>query len=264
MIRKSRVLRDIAAGRVATCIKMNLGDPRVVELAGLAGFSAVWLCNEHVPNEWTNLEHCVRAALYDVDSIVRVAKGSYSDYIKPFECDATGIMVPHVTTADEARAIVDTCRFLPMGHRALDGGNADGRYCQMPMGQYIEYCNRERYLILQIESPEGVENVETIAAVPGYEFLLFGPGDFSHRIGRPGEINLPEVLEARRKVEEAARRHGKKCFAVGVRGTPEELKQRNYYISHLTADVTALGASFAETIKNFGQEVTKTDAYYNR
>jgi len=61
----------------------------------------VWLCNEHVPNDWLNLEHQIRAAkLFDMDTIVRVSKGSYSEYIKPFECDATGIMVPHIASAD--------------------------------------------------------------------------------------------------------------------------------------------------------------------
>ncbi len=264
-MRKSRVLRDIAAGRVATCMKMNLGDPRVIEMAGLAGFSSVWLCNEHVPNEWTNLEHSVRAAkLHDVDTIVRVAKGSYSDYIKPFECDATGIMVPHVTSADEARAIVDMCRFGPIGHRAMDGGNTDGQFCQMPAAEYIEYSNHQRYLILQIESPEAAENAEAIAAVPGYEFLLFGPGDFSHRIGKTGDINAPEVLEARAKVEAAARKHGKMCFSVGVRGTPAELQKRNYHITSLCSDVVTLGTGFAAAIKNFGQPTDTSDPYYNR
>lgn len=264
-MRKSRVLRDIAAERVATCMKMNLGDPRVIELAGLSGFSAVWLCNEHVPNDWTNLEHCVRAAkLYDVDTIVRVAKGSYSDYIKPFECDATGIMVPHVASADEARAIVDACRFRPIGHRALDGGNSDGLYCQMPAAEYIEYSNHQRYLILQIESPEAAEKVEEIAAVPGYEFLLFGPGDFSHRIGKTGDINAPEVLAARKRVEDAARKNGKMCFSVGVRDTPAELRKRNYHIISLASDVVTLGSGFTEAIKAFGQAAAAPDAYYNR
>ncbi|MDZ4287695.1 MAG: aldolase, partial [Prosthecobacter sp.] len=83
--RSSRILREIRAGKRATVFKLNLIDPRIVELAGLSGASAVWLCNEHVPNDWLNLEHQVRAAkLHDMDTIVRVSKGSYSEYVKPF------------------------------------------------------------------------------------------------------------------------------------------------------------------------------------
>ena len=96
-LRSSRILRELRAGKRPTCFKLNLGDPRVIELCGLAGASAVWICNEHVSNDWFNLENQIRAAkLYDVDTIVRVEKGSYSDYVKPFEADATAIMVPHV------------------------------------------------------------------------------------------------------------------------------------------------------------------------
>jgi len=89
------MLRELRAKQTPTCFKLNLGDPRVIELCGLAGVSAVWICNEHVSNDWFNLENQIRAAkLYDVDTIVRVEKGSYSDYVKPFEADATAIMVP--------------------------------------------------------------------------------------------------------------------------------------------------------------------------
>jgi 4-hydroxy-2-oxoheptanedioate aldolase len=159
-LRPSRILREIRAGQNSTVIKLNMGDPRIVELAGLAGASAVWLCNEHVPNSWLNLEHQVRAAkLYDMDTIVRVNKGGYSEYVKPFECDATGIMVPHVTSADEARNVVDMVRCRPLGSKALDAGNMDGLFCQVPLAEYAQHCNTEKFVILQIESPEALEVV---------------------------------------------------------------------------------------------------------
>ncbi|MDW8310581.1 MAG: aldolase/citrate lyase family protein, partial [Verrucomicrobiales bacterium] len=171
-LRASRILRELRAGRRPVCFKLNLNDPRVVELCGLAGASAVWLCNEHVPNDWVNLENQIRAAkLFDMDTIVRVARGSYSDYVKPFEADATAIMVPHVTTAEEARAVVQMTRFHPLGRRAMDGGNVDGRYCQVPVSRYIAHSNRQRLLIFQIESPDALENVEAIAAMPGIDVL---------------------------------------------------------------------------------------------
>src|SRR5690606_6230761 len=169
-LRSSRVLREVRAGRPATVLKLNLNDPRIVEMAGLAGASAVWLCNEHVPNDWTNLEHQIRAAkLHDMDTIVRVSKGSYSEYIKPFECDATAIMVPHIASAEEARQVVDMVRYQPLGRKALDGGNVDGLFCQVPLAEYVHHCNTEKLVILQIESPEALEVVEEIAAVPGYD-----------------------------------------------------------------------------------------------
>jgi 4-hydroxy-2-oxoheptanedioate aldolase len=232
---------------------MNLGDPRVVEIAGLAGADAVWLCNEHVPNDWLNLEHQIRAAkLYDLDTIVRVAKGSYSDYVKPLEADATGLMVPHVTTADEARQIVQMTRFQPLGRRAWDGGNMDGKFCLVPVAEYLQHSNSERVLILQIESPEALENVEQIAAVPGFDGLLFGPGDFSHLLGRAGQIDDPEVVAARRRVGAAARAHGKFAMSAGLFASRAVLESEGYNVFNLGADVLGIGDYFRAKVAEFG------------
>ena len=95
-LRSSRLLRLLREKQIPATLKVNLSEPRVIELAALCGVDAVWICNEHVPNDWIGLENQIRAArLHNIDSLVRVARGSYSDYIKPFEADATGIIVPH-------------------------------------------------------------------------------------------------------------------------------------------------------------------------
>jgi 4-hydroxy-2-oxoheptanedioate aldolase len=251
-LRSSRLLRELRAGQCPATAKINLADPRIIELCGLSGCSAVWVCNEHVTNDWFNIENQVRAAkLYDMDTIVRVEKGSYSDYVKPFEADATAIMVPHVTTADEARHIVSMTRFHPLGRRAMDGGNVDGVYCLIPLADYITHSNTERVLIFQIESPQALENVEEIAAVPGFDVLLFGPGDFSHLIGKPGQINDPEVLAARKRVAQVARKHGKFAMSAGVFGARATLEEEGYQAFNIGADVIAVGQYFKERMADF-------------
>lgn len=248
-MRNSRALREIREKRQARCLKINITHPSIIELAGLAGASAVWLCNEHIPLDWPMIEHCVRSAkIHDMDVIVRISKSSYSEFVKPFEADAAGIMIPHVTSAEEARQIVEMCRFHPLGKRALDGGNVDGAFCQIPMAEYLEVSNREKYLILQIESPEAVEAIDEIAAVPGYDFLLFGPGDYAHRIGHAGDIRHPDVLDARKRVEDAARRFGRQLFAVGADGTPQEQLDRGYTFAAVGGDVVALGQAFRKAL----------------
>lgn len=253
--RSSRILRELRAGQCPTSLKLNLMDPRVVELAGLAGASAVWMCNEHVPNDWLNLEHMIRAAkLYDMDTVVRVSKGSYSEYLKPFECDATGIMVPHVASADEARHIVEMVRFHPLGRRPIDGGNMDGLFCQISAADYIDHSNRERLIVLQIESPEALERVEEIAAVPGFDILLFGAGDFSHLIGKIGRVSEPEVVAARKRVAAAARRNGKWVWTPGLFESREKLEAEGTSIFNLGADVIGLGDYFRERVGTFQRE----------
>ena len=236
--RASRILRLLAEGQLPTVLKVNLSEPRVIEIAGLCGLDAVWLCHEHVPNDWLSIENQIRAArVHDIDALVRVGRGSYSDYIRPFEADATGIIVPHVASEDEARQIVEWVRFHPVGKRALDGGNIDGQFCLLPVDEYLHYTNRERLVIFQIESPEALANVEKIAAVPGFSGLLFGPGDFSHRLGTPGQFNSAEVAAARRRVAAAALAHGKFAMAAGPFAPLPELVAEGHRVLGIGSDV---------------------------
>jgi 4-hydroxy-2-oxoheptanedioate aldolase len=242
-LRPSRVRRVLQAGGLATTLKINLSDPRVVEIAGLAGVDAVWLCREHVPNDWQNLEHLIRAArIHDVDALVRVERGAYSDYVRPLEAGAAGIIVPHVADADQARQVVDWTRFMPLGRRAMDGGNVDGQFGLATTADYVAHANREPLIILQIESPEALAQVEAIVAVPGFDGIMFGPGDFSHRLGRPGQVTDPAVVAARRRVAAACRAAGKFAMTAGLFAPVAELHAEGHTVFNVGADVLGLGA----------------------
>jgi len=240
-LRPSRIQTLLRQKQLPTVLKINLSDPRVTEIAALCGVDAVWLCNEHVPNDWIGLENQIRAArIHGIDTLVRVGRGSYSDYIRPFEADATGIVVPHVASREEARQIVEWVRFHPIGKRALDGGNADGQFCLVPTEDYVRHSNSDRLVILQIESPEALENVEAIAAVAGFDGLLFGPGDFSHRIGKVGQINDPVVVAARKRVAAAALKNGKFAMTPGLIAPVAQLVEEGFSVFGVGADVVGL------------------------
>lgn len=256
--RHSRILSLLRQNVLPTVLKINLSDPRVIEIAGLYGVDAVWLCNEHVPNDWIGLENQIRAArIYNIDTLVRVERGSYSDYIRPFEADATGIIVPHVADEREAQQIVEWVRFHPIGKRAIDGGNIDGQFCRLGVEEYLRHSNKERLVVLQIESPEALENVEKIAAVPGFNGFLFGPGDFSHRVGKPGQLDAPEVVAARKRVAVAARAHGKFAMTAGLIAPLEELVAEGYRLIGIGADVVGVGSYVEQRLK---MVQTKIDA----
>lgn len=251
-LRTSRIKRILQAEKYPTLIKTNLTDPRVTELAGVCGFDGMWLCNEHVPTDWTTLEHTIRAArLHDMDTLVRVSKGGYSDYVRPLEAGATGIIVPHVESAEEAAQIVSWTRFYPIGKRPLDGGCTDGLYCAIPQDEYLENSNTEKLVVLQIESPEGLAQVEKIAAVPGFDGFLFGPGDFSHRIGKAGQITAPEVIAARQRVAKAARTNGKFAITSGLFAPIEQFVAEGVNVFNLGSDVGGLREFFLQKLSAF-------------
>jgi len=240
-MRRSKVMEIIRSGGVAISVKLNLDDPRGVELAAMSGFDCIWIDTEHVPSTYDYMENAVRAAkLYDCDMLVRVSRGCYSDYIRPYEADATGIMVPHIMSLEEARQVVYYTKFHPVGRRPIDGGNADGKFCLIPGDEYMKCANRERFNIIQIEDPEPLDRLEEICALPGLDMIFFGPADFSQGIGDPNNMSNPKLIETRKRVAELARKYGK---AAGTTGSSETLQARmdeGYNFINVGADVVGL------------------------
>ncbi|WP_127580119.1 HpcH/HpaI aldolase family protein [Paenibacillus koleovorans] len=241
-LQPSRVLQKLKAGGVAYATKLNLADPRVVEIACMvSGVDCIWLDMEHVANDWSMIEKQILAAkAYDVDVMVRVARGSYSELVKPLELDATCILVPHVMSADDARQVAHFSKFHPIGRRPMDGGNADGRYANLALPEYMRQANEQRFNVLQIEDPEPLEELETIIALPGVDGVFFGPGDFSQGIGAPGEWDHPLITETRKRIADLAVKHGKIAATIGSLGNVEELVAMGYRFISLGADVIGL------------------------
>ena len=257
VMRPSRVLSKLRAGKVALCTKLNLADPRAAEIAAMSGFDCIWTDMEHVGNDWSTVEKQIMAGkLHDVDTLVRVARGSYSDYIRPLEMDAAGIMVPHVMNVDEARAVVRNTKFYPLGLRPVDGGNADGAYCNIAFTDYIRQANEERFNVIQIEDVEALEQLEEIVSLPGVDIIFFGPGDFSQSIGAPGQMDHPLILETRKRIAELAIKHGKFAGTVGGVGNYEELVDMGYRFISIGADVIALSQYYRSIL----DEVEKRDS----
>ena len=245
-MRKSRVLRKLREGKVATCTKMNLCDPRVAEIAAMAGFDCIWIDLEHVPNDMRSVEEIVRACkIYDADVLTRVSRGSYSDLIRPLEADSTGIMVPHLMSLEEAKKIVYYTKFHPIGRRPIDGGNADGRYCAVSGKDYLKQANEERFTVCQIEDPEPLAELDAICQLPGIDMIFFGPADFSQGIGDPCGDD-PRIDETRRKVAACARKHGKFAGTVGGAGNFDALVEMGYNFIATGADVVALVPYFKD------------------
>jgi len=251
-MRPSRVLGKLRAGEAVSCFKLNLADGRAAEIAAMSGFDCIWIDMEHTPNDYSSVERQIWACkAHNADVMVRVSRGGYSDYIRPLEMDCSGIMVPHIMNLEDAEDVVRKTRFHPIGRRALDGGNADGAYCGIDTASYIEEANQERFLCVQIEDPEPMKELEEIAALPGIDMLFFGPADFSHGIGIPGEIFHPQVVEARRRVADAALRHGKFAGTVGSPANMEQLLAEGFRFINIGSDVRGLGVYCRDIISKF-------------
>lgn len=262
-MRKSKVLERLRAGETVSCIKINLTDAKVSEIAAIAGFDCVWIDQEHIGQDWSSVEANIWATkTHDTDILVRVSRGGYSDYVKPLEMDATGIMVPHVMGLEDAKKVVQMTRFHPVGRRPIDGGNADGAYTALDFNDYLKQANEQRFVILQIEDTEPLAELEAIAALDGFDMLFFGPGDFSQGIGAPGEWNHPEILEARKQIAAVANKFGKFAGTVGSPANLEELIAMGYQFVSVGADVVGLQNYYRGLLESFHKPSDKEGKSY--
>ena len=251
-MRYSKVLKKLRAGEFVSCIKINIDNAIVTEIAAISGFDCVWVDQEHCSQDWATLQAQIFSTkTHDTDILVRVKRGSYSDYIKPLEMDATGIMVPHIMSLEDAKKVVHMTRFHPVGRRPIDGGNADGAYTNLDFNEYLKQANEQRFVILQIEDPEPLDELEEIAALPGYDMLFFGPGDFSQGIGAPGEWNHPKLIETREKVAALANKHNKFAGTTGGIDMLKNFKDMGYHFVSAGADVVGLSSYFTNLTGRF-------------
>jgi 4-hydroxy-2-oxoheptanedioate aldolase len=251
-MRNSRVREKLRSGKTVLCTKINAADPVLVDIIGLLGFDCVWICREHGAIDNDRLAHLIRTAgMRDLDSMVRTPRGSYSDFIQPLELGASGLMIPHCIHADDAREIVRRTRFHPLGRRPLDGGNSDGHYCMIPLADYLRQANENTFIIVQIEDPETVDEVDAIAAVEGIDCLFVGPGDLAHALGVPGQIEHPDVACAIERVATACHRNGKAWgLPVTADSAPRYMRMGARFLTS-GADVLGLHAYFRDLRQRF-------------
>lgn len=209
-MRKSRVLAKLRRNDPVLVTALHFNDPVVYELTSLLGFDCLWLDMEHQSRSMQTAGQLVRAArVGSSDVMIRIAKGDFLRMGRALEVGAQGIMYPRCDNADEAREVVRWAKFAPQGIRGVDSAGADNPYCMMPLGDYLKQANEETFVVVQIEDPAALENVEAMAAVDGVDVLFFGPGDFSILAGVPGQWDHPLIADAMKRVSAAAKKAGK-------------------------------------------------------
>lgn len=175
----NRLREKLAAGKCVTGTAIYSYSPNIVEAAGFSGVDFVRIDSEHAWRRDDSMEHMIRAALVSgVTPIVRIDRDDPYLARKAFEIGAGGILVPNVTTAEEARAVVRHARFPPHGERGLGGLCTSGEWGRRATREWVEWSNAEPLVGVMIEHVDAIAKIDEIVAVEGIDFVLFGPGDF--------------------------------------------------------------------------------------
>jgi 2-keto-3-deoxy-L-rhamnonate aldolase RhmA len=151
---ENQAKRKLATGELVLCMGVNqMRTPNIAMIAGACGFDAVYIDLEHNP---TSLETaaaiCVAALGIGITPIARVSSRDSHDATRILDCGAQGVMVPHVSTVAEARAVVESCRYPPHGHRSASGSGPALGYSARPQGEINSYLNEQTLLIAMLET----------------------------------------------------------------------------------------------------------------
>jgi 4-hydroxy-2-oxoheptanedioate aldolase len=209
-MRPSKVLAKLRAGQVARicCCGSPIGF--FPAIAAHFNYDGIWMDGEHRTWEPREVDAMIaRHHAADIDCVWRPPTKEKNGLYRLLEDGASGLMIPHVATADEARILVNSIKFPPLGDRGFCGGGRDAGFWIGKPADYPEQANRETFLVVQIETPQALENIDEIAAVPGVEVLFLGPGDMSLRLGCTPAVNDPTMLDVQKKIAAAAKKHGK-------------------------------------------------------
>ena len=208
----------LAAGGISAGV--GIRGVRGIEVAKVmktAGYDFLFIDLEHGSMSIeTACSISVAALDAGITPLVRVPHMDLQLATRCLDGGALGIVVPHVDTADEARAIADALRFAPLGHRSIGGGFPQFGFAAVPVKDAIAALNEATLVVAMIETPRALENVDAIAAVPGIDVLLMGTNDLCLEMGIPGEQDHPRVAAAVDAVVAACSRHGKTPALGGV------------------------------------------------
>jgi 2-keto-3-deoxy-L-rhamnonate aldolase RhmA len=185
-------------------------------VAGL-GFDFVVIDQEHAPFDRTTTDIALMAASgSNIPALVRVS--GPDAVLSVLDCGASGILMPHVTSAAYAREVAQLCRYRN-GRRGYATSTRAGAYTAVPMWRHIRASDETVTVVAQIEDPEALDQIDEIAAVEGIDSLFIGRGDLTAAFG--DETPNPSAVRAAVERIAAAARRMSKPVSVYVGARPE-------------------------------------------
>lgn len=187
---------------------LRINSPELVEIMGFAGFDFVIIDFEHGDFGIDALTHLVRAAeAAEISPLVRVAQNRDIDIFKALDSGVEGVVVPRVSSLDEAQRAVAAAKFSPTGVRGACPRVRAAHYTAIPSEEYFSLSNETTSVILLVESPEGVAAIPDILQLRGVDAIMVGASDLSHAEGVPGQLDHPRVQNKIDAVIETAAVH---------------------------------------------------------
>lgn len=195
---RSRLL----AGEQLVTALVRMPNAELLEMLAVAGFDGVVVDCEHGPADTGLLrEHIALAQVHGMEVLVRPGHADPATVLRALDHGATGIIAPHIDSADDARALVRSAHYPPLGDRGFATYSRAGRFGTVPADEHRLRARADTLVLAMVESPRAVAATAEILAVEGVDGLLVGTSDLTATTG-PTDLPVPEAL---RVVRDAAR-----------------------------------------------------------
>ena len=203
---------------VGALVRMPCED--VVEMLAVAGLDFILLDCEHGPADVMALRtHIALAQVHGVPVLVRPGEGEPGLVLRALDQGAQGIVAPHVETAEEARALVQTVHYPPVGKRGFATYPRAGRFGTVSAVDHRDRAG-ETLVIAMLESPQAAATAGEILSTPGIDGYLIGTADLTASTGE-GD---PPVSTSVATIHQQAAEVG--CWRADLAGSPEDARTR--------------------------------------
>jgi 2-keto-3-deoxy-L-rhamnonate aldolase RhmA len=235
-------------GRPLMGALLQIPLPEVAEIYATAGYDWLFLDLEHSPMEARQALDILVAVDTRVPCVVRVPWNDEAHIKKALDIGATGIIVPLVNTADDARLAVGRCKYPPQGVRSV--GITRAQRFDLDFDDYMRRANDEVAVIVQIEHVDAARNIDAILDVPGIDGVFVGPFDLSGSMDKPGKINDPEVQQAIRDIIRACeKRDIARCIYAHTPAHAKTYLEQGYRVIGLCTDYITLARAAVAALK---------------
>lgn len=192
-----------AAGRLTLGSWITIGHPSIAEIMANVGFDWLTVDMEHSVITLHQAQQLIQIIeLSGVTPLVRVGENDPNLIKRVMDAGAHGVIVPMVNSEEDAIKAVRAVKYPPLGTRGVGLARAQGYGFEFE--RYKEWAKRESVVIVQVEHIKAVDNLEKILSVDGIDAFIVGPYDLSGSMGKPGEFDHPDVVQALERITEVS------------------------------------------------------------
>jgi 4-hydroxy-2-oxoheptanedioate aldolase len=200
--------RNLAAGKRQIGLWLSLNSAMSTEICAGSGYDWLLLDMEHAAIDVSQvLDHLRAAKGGTAELMVRLPWNDPIIMKRLLDAGVRNFMIPMVQSAAEARLAVEASRYPPRGFRGVAGNIRAANFNRIT--SYVEHCHEEQCIVVQIETPKGVEAIEEIGAIDGVDGLFIGPNDLSANMGLLGKMGAPEAKKMIAHALDKIRKTGK-------------------------------------------------------